>query len=162
MWKLDHKEGWVPKYWCFWIVVLRKTLESSLDSEEIKPVYLKGNQLWICIGRIDAEAEALTLWPPDVKNQLFGNNPDVEKDLRQEEKRVTEYETFGQHHWLSGHEFQQTSGDGEGQESLAYLWSMGSQRVRHNLASEQEHAMSFNMDQLFIYKDLIFFFFYSP
>ena len=87
--ELDHKEGWRPKNWCFWTVILEKTLESPLDCKEIKPVNPKGNQPWIFIKRTDAEAEAPILWPPDVKSQLIGKDPDTEKDWRQEEKGVT-------------------------------------------------------------------------
>ena len=104
MWELDHKESWAPKNWCFWIV-LEKTLESFLDSKEIKPVNPKGNQPWIFIGRTDAEAEAPILWPPDVKSQLTGKDPDSGEDWRQEEKEVTEDEMVGWHHWFNGHEF---------------------------------------------------------
>ena len=86
MWELDQKESWVPKNWCFWTVVLEKTLESPLDCKEIKPVNLKWNQSWIIIGRTDAEAESPILWPPDVKNWLVGKDPDAGKDWRQEEK----------------------------------------------------------------------------
>ena len=86
MCKLDHKEGWVLKNWCFWIVVLEKTLESPLDSKEIQPVYPKGNQSWIFIGRTDVEAETPILWPPDVKNWLIGKDPYAGKDWRREEK----------------------------------------------------------------------------
>ena len=111
--ELDHKEGWEPKNWCFQIVVLEKTLKSPLDSKEIKPVKPKGNQPWIFIGRIDAEAEFPTLWPPDMKSWLTGKDPDAGKDWWQE-KRVTEDEMVGWHHWLNEHEFQQTLGDGEG------------------------------------------------
>ena len=87
--ELDHKEDWRPKNWCFWTVILEKTLESPLDCKEIKPVNPKGNQPWIFIKRTDAEAEAPILWPPDVKSQLIGKDPDTEKDWRQEEKGVT-------------------------------------------------------------------------
>ena len=80
MWELDHKEGWTLKNWCFWSAVLKKTLESPLDCKEIQPVNPKGNQLWIFIGRTDAEAEALILWPPDAKSQLIGKDPDAGKD----------------------------------------------------------------------------------
>ena len=90
MWELNHKESWVPKNWCFWTVVLEKTLESPLDSEEIKAVNPKGNQPWIIIKRADAEAPVL--WPPDVKSQLIGKDPDAGKDWGQEEKRATEDE----------------------------------------------------------------------
>ena len=92
MWELDHKEGWVPRYSCFWTVVLEKTLESPLDCKEIKLVNPKGNQHWIFIGRADAVAEALILWPPDVKCLLIGKVPDAGKDWRQKEKEVTEGE----------------------------------------------------------------------
>ena len=98
MWELDHKESWVLKNWCFWTVMLEKTLESPLDYK-IKPVYPKGNQSWIFIGRTDAEAEAPILCPPDVKNQL-GKDPDAGKDWRHEEKGVREDEMIGWHHWL--------------------------------------------------------------
>ena len=86
MWELDYKESWAQKNWCFWTVVLEKTLESPLDCKEIKPVNPKGNQSWILIGRTDAEAEAPILWPPDVNNWLIGKNPDAENDWKQEEK----------------------------------------------------------------------------
>ena len=87
MWELDHKEGWTPKNWCFWTVVLEKTLESPLDNKEIKIVNTKGNQPWIFIGRTDAEAEAPILWPPDGKNWLIGKDPDTGKDWKQKENR---------------------------------------------------------------------------
>ena len=106
MQELDHKEGWAPKNWCFWIVVLEKTLESPLDSKEIKPVHPKGNQPWIFTGRTDAEAEAPILWPPDVKSWLIRKDPDAGKDWRQKEKRVAEEETVRKHYRLNGHEFE--------------------------------------------------------
>ena len=96
--ELDHEEVWVPKNWCFEIVVLEKTLESPMDSKEIKSVDPKGNQLWIFIGRADAEAEASVLWPPDAKNWLTGKDPDAGKDWRQEMKGTTEDEMVGWHH----------------------------------------------------------------
>ena len=95
MWELDHKEGWVPKNWCFRIVVLEKTLKSPLDSKGIKPVNPKGNQPWIFIRSTDAEAKAPILWPPDAKNQLTGRDPDSGKDWGQEEKGMTEDEMVG-------------------------------------------------------------------
>ena len=121
--ELDYKESWVPKNWYFWTVVLEKTFESPLDCMEIQSLHPKGNQFWIFIGRTDAEAETPILRPPDAKNHLIRKDPDAEKDWRQE-KGVTEYEMVGWHHWLNGHEFEQTPGDSEGQESLAYcsLW----------------------------------------
>ena len=88
MWELDHKEGWMPKNWCFRTVVLAKTLESPLDCKEIKPVNPKGNQPWLFIGRTDAEAEAPVLWPPAAESQLIGKYPDTGKDFRQENDRA--------------------------------------------------------------------------
>ena len=95
MWKLDHKEGLVPKNWCSWIVVLEKALESPLDCKEIKPVNSKGNQPWIFIGKADVEAETPIIWPPDGKSQLTGKDPDAGKDWRQEEEGVPEDEIVG-------------------------------------------------------------------
>ena len=115
MWELDHIEGWVLKNWSFWIVVLEKTVESPLDSKEIISVNPKRNPSWIFIGRPDVEAETPILWPPDVKNCLIEKDPDADKDWGQEEKGVTEDEIVGWHHWLNGHEFEQTLGDTEGQ-----------------------------------------------
>ena len=114
--ELDYKEDWVPKNWRFQTVVLEKTLESPWDYSEIKLVHPKGNQPWIFVGR--TEAEAPILWPPDVKSWLIEKDPDAGKDWR-EEKRTTEDEMVGWHHWLSGHELEQTLGDSEGQGSLA-------------------------------------------
>ena len=92
MWELDYKESWAPKNWCFQSVVLEKTLESSLDCKEIKPVHPKGNQPRIFIGKTDAEAETPILWPPDAKNWLIGKDPDAGNDWRQKEKGMTEDE----------------------------------------------------------------------
>ena len=124
MWELDYRESWGLKNWCFWSVVLEKTLESPLDCEEIQPVHPKGDQSWVFIGRTDAEAETPILWPPDATNRLFGKDPDAGKDWRQEEKGTTEDEVVGWHHWLNGHEFEQALGVGDGQVSLA-CWSPG-------------------------------------
>ena len=118
MWELDYNESWVPKNWCLWTVVLEKTLESPLNNREIKLVNPKGNQPWIFIGSTDAEAESPILWPPDVKSQLIGKDPDARKDRRQEEEGTTEDEMVRWHHQLNGHQFEQTPGDGEGQRSL--------------------------------------------
>ena len=107
---MDQKEGWAMKNWCFWTVVLEKMLESPLDSKKIEPVHPKGNQSWIFIGRIDAEAETPIFWPPDTKNGLIGNDHDAGKDGRQEEKGTTEDKMVGWHHWLNGHEFEQALG----------------------------------------------------
>ena len=119
MWELDCEEGWAPKNWCFWTVVLEKTPESPLDCKEIKPVYPKGNQSRIFIGRTDAEVEAPILGPPDMKNWLISKDPDAGKDWRQEEKGMTEDEMVGWHHWPDGREFKQALGVGNGQGSLA-------------------------------------------
>ena len=118
MWELDHKESWVPKKWCFWTVVLEKTLESPLDSKEVKPVHPKGNQSWIFTGQIDAEAETQILWLPDAKNWLLVKDPDAGKDWRQEEKGMTEDEMVEWYHWLDGHEFEQAPGVDERQGTL--------------------------------------------
>ena len=124
MWELDHKESWALKNWCFWTVVLEKTLKSPLDCKEIQPVHPKGDQSWVFIGRIHAKAETPILWPPELKNWLIGKDPDAGKDWRQEEKRMTEDEMVAWHHWLDGHVFEQALGDDEGQESLA-CWVHG-------------------------------------
>ena len=118
MWELEYEESWAPKNWCFWTVVLEKTLESPLNCKEIQPVHPKGNQSWIFIERTDVEAEAPILWTPDVKNWLTGKDSDAGKDWRREEKGVMKDEIVGWHHWLNGHDFEQTSGDSEGQGSL--------------------------------------------
>ena len=106
MWELDYKERWPPRNWCFWTVVLEKTLESPLDCKEIQTVSLRGNQSCIFIGRTDAEAETPIFWLPDVKNWLIGKDPDAGKCWRQEEKGMTEDEMVGWHQWLDGHEFE--------------------------------------------------------
>ena len=106
MWELDYKESWVPKNWCFWTVMLEKTLESPLGCKEIKPVNRKGNQSWIFIGRTDAEVETPKLGPPDAKNWFIWKDPDAGKDCRWEKKGMTEDETVGWHHQINGHEFE--------------------------------------------------------
>ena len=105
--------------WCFWIVVLEETLESPLDSKEIQPVHSKGDQSWVFTGRTDVEAETPILWPPDAKSWLIGKDPDAGKDWGQEEKRATEDEMAGWHHWLNGRESGWTPGVGDGQGGLA-------------------------------------------
>ena len=124
MWELDYKESWAPKNWCFWTVVLEKTLESPLDCKEIQPGHPKGDQSWVFIGRTDFEAETPILWPPDANSWLIGKDPDAGKDWGQGEKGTTEDEIVGWHHWLDGHGFEWTPGDGDGQEGLACcsLW----------------------------------------
>ena len=115
--KLSGKPSWALKNWCFWTVVLEKTLESPLDCKEIPPVHPKGDQSWIFTGRTDAEAPIL--WPPDGKNWFIGKDPDAGKDWRWKEKGIAEDEMAGWHHWLDGHEFEQVPGVGNGQGSLA-------------------------------------------
>ena len=117
MWELDYTESWALKNWCFWTVVLEKTLESPSDCKEIQSVNPKGNQPWIFMGRTDAEAPILG--PPDVKGWLIGKDPDAGKDWRWEEKGTTEDEMAEWHHWLNGHEFEQALGVGDGQGGLA-------------------------------------------
>ena len=135
------KEGWALKNWCFWIMVLEKTLQSPLDSKETKLVHPKGNQSWIFIGRTDAEAEAPILWPPDAKNWLTGKDSDAGKDWRQE-KWMTNNEMVGWHHQFNGHESEQAAGVGDGQGSLACCNLWGRKRIRHNWATELNYAFS--------------------
>ena len=104
MWELDYKESWVLKKWCFWTVVLEKTLESPLDCKEIQPVHPKGDWSWVFIGRTDVEAATPILWPPDMKSWLICRDPDVRKDWRQEEKGTTKDEMVRWHYRLNGHE----------------------------------------------------------
>ena len=106
MWELDYIESWVLKNWCFWTVVLERTLESPLDSKEIQQVYPKGNESWVFIGRTDVEAETPILSPPDAKNWLIWKDPDAGKVWRREEKGMTKDEMVGWHHQLNGHEFE--------------------------------------------------------
>ena len=120
--ELDYKESWASKNWCFWTVVLEKTLESPLDCKEIQPVHPKGSQSWISIGRTFAEAETPVLWPPDANNWLIWKDPDAGKDWRQEEKGTTEAEMVRMHHQLNGHELEEALGVGNGQGSLV-CWS---------------------------------------
>ena len=141
MWELDYEESWAPKNWCFWTVVLEKTLENPLDCKEIKLVNPKGNQPWKFTGRTDAKAVAPILWPPDVKNWLIERDPDAGKDRRQEEKGVTEDEMVGWHHWLNGREFDQTPGAGEGQGSLecCHPWGRKESNMTEQLNNKQDY-----------------------
>ena len=137
MWELDCEESWAPKNWCFWTVVLEKTLESPLDCKEIQPVHPKGDQSWIFIGRTDAEAETPILWPHDVKNWLIWKDPDAGKDCRREEKGMTEDEMVGWHNRLNGHEFD-------------YLWKLAMDReawhaADHGFAKSQNWVTTLNI-----------------
>ena len=118
MWELDCEEGWTPKNWCFWSVVLERTLESPLDCKEIQPVHSEGDQPWDFFGRNDAKAETPVIWPPDAKSWLTGKDSDAGRDWGQEEKATTEDEMAGWHHWLEGRESEWTPGVGDGQGGL--------------------------------------------
>ena len=135
MWELDSKESWVPKNWCLWTVVLEKTLESLLDCKEIWPVHPEGNQSWIFIGRTDAEAETKILWPPDAKSWLIWKDPDAGKDWRQGEGDDRGWDgwitSLTQWTWV-----RVNSGSWLLIGRPGMLQSMGSQRVRHDWATE--------------------------
>ena len=145
MWELDHKEGWALKNWWFWTVVLEKTLEHPKDSKEVKTINPKGSQPRIFIGKTDTEVEAPILEPPDAKSWLIGKDLDAGKDWGQEEKGMTEDEMVGWHHYLSSHLFMTqwsriwvNCGRWWRIEEPGVLRSTGSQRVQHNLATEQQ------------------------
>ena len=125
MLELDCEESWAPKNWCFWTVVLEKTLESPLDCKEIQPVYSKGDQSWVFFGKSDAEAETPVLWPPHAKSWLIGKDSDAGRDWGQERKGMTKDEMAGCHHRLDGCEFEWTPGVGDGQGGLACCDSWG-------------------------------------
>ena len=125
MWELDYKESWGLKNWCFWTVVLEKTLERPSDSKEIQSVNPNGDQSWVFIGRTDVEAETQTLWPHHAKSWLIWKDPDAGKDWGQEKKWMTEDEMVGLHHRLKGHGFGWTLGIGDGQGGLACCGSWG-------------------------------------
>ena len=147
MWELDCEEGWAPKNWCFWTMVLEKTLESPLDYKEIQPVHFKGDQSWVFTGRTDAKAETPILWPPHVKSWLVEKSlPDAGRDWGQEKKGTTEDEMAGWHHWLNGREFEWTPGTGYGQVGLACCDSWGrkesntNERLNWTVSRESPHA----------------------
>ena len=139
--ELDHEESWALKNSCFWTVVLEKTLESSLDCKEIQPVHPEGDQSWVFTGRTDAEAEATIFWPPNAKNWLTGKDPEARKDWREKEKRMTEDKMVGWHHWLDGHEFERTSGVGDGQGGLVCWNPWGRKELDR---TERLHWISIN------------------
>ena len=138
--ELDCEESWALKNWCFWTVVLEKTLESPLDCKEIQPVHSKGDQPWMFFGRNDANAETPVLWPPHVKSWLIGKDSDAGRNCGQEEKGMTEKEMAGWHHRLDEYEFAWTLGDGDRHPGLrerpGMLRFIGSQRIRHDWATE--------------------------
>ena len=145
MWELDNKESWAPKNWCFWIVVLEKTLESPLDSKEIKPVNPKGNQSWVFVGR--TEAEAPMLWPPDVKIWLIGKDPHAGNDWGWEKKGTTEDEMVGWYHRtidMSLSKFREMVKDREAWHAAVH----GSQRVRRDWVTEQQRELERNSKYL--------------
>ena len=125
MWELDCEESWAPKNWCFWTVVLEKTLEHPLDCKEIQPVHSEGDQPWDFFGENDAKAETPVLWPPHVKSWLIGKDSDAGRDWGLEEKEMTEDEMAGWHHWLNGRDFEWTPGVGDGLGGLACCDSWG-------------------------------------
>ena len=125
MWELDCEEGWVPKKWCFWTVVLEKTLESPLNCKDIQPVHSEGDQPWDFFGRNDAKAETPVLWLPHTKSWLIGKDSDAGRNWGQEEKGTTEDEIARWHPWLDGREFEWTPGVGDGQGGLACFNSWG-------------------------------------
>jgi len=136
MWELDYKESWAPKNWCFWTVVLEKTLESPLDCKESQPVHPKGDQSWVFIGKTDVEAETPILWPPDAKSWLIWKDPNAGKDWGQEEKGTTEDEKMRMASptqwiwvWVDSGSWWWT-----GRPNV--LWFMGSQRVGHDWVTE--------------------------
>ena len=140
--KLDCKESWAPKNWCFWTVVLEKTLESPLDCKEIQPVHSKGDQSWVFFGRTDAKAETPILWPPHAKSWLIRKDSDAGRDWGQEEKGMTEDKMAGWHHWLDGCEFGWTPGVGDRQR-CCNSWSCKESDMTEWLNwTELDHALA--------------------
>ena len=125
MWEFNCEEGWALKNWCFWTVVLEKTLESPLDCKEIQPVHSEGDQPWVFFGRNDAKAETPVPWSPHVKSRLIGKDSDAGRDWEQEEKETTEDEMAVWHHWLDRCKSEWTPGVGDGQGGLACCNSWG-------------------------------------
>ena len=139
--------------WCFWTVVLEKTLKSPLDCKEIQPVHSKGDQSWVFIGRTDAEAETPILWPPHAKSWLVGKDPDAGRDWGQEEKGTTEDEMAGWHHRLGGHEFEWSLGVGDGQGGLACCNSQGH---KESDTTEQLNGTELNWNGVFHLRFILF------
>ena len=161
--ELDYKKSWDPKDWCFWTVVLEKTLERPLDCKEIQPVHPKGNQSWMFTGRTDAEAETPIFWPPHAMSWLIWKDPDVWKHWGKEEKRMIEDEMVGWHHWHNGHEFVRTPQVGDGQGILA-SWGSWAQKYLDTtewLNWTEIVEYSFRFLSFFSFGFLCFFFFFS-
>ena len=152
MWELDCEEGWALKNWCFWTVVLEKTLDSPLDCKEIQPVHSEGDQPWDFFGGNVAEAEVPVLWPPHAKSWLIGKDSDAGRDWGQEKKGMTEDEMAGWHHWLYGRESNWTPGVDDGQGGLACCDSWG--RKESDMTERlnwTELNVSCNCDKLCLY-----------
>ena len=149
-WELDCEESWAPKNWCFWTVVLEKTLESPLDCKVIQPVHPKGDQPWVFIGRTDAEAETPILWPPHAKSWLIGKDPDAGRYWGQEEKGTTEDEMAGWHHQLDRREFEWTRGVGDGQWGLVCcdLWGFKESDMTERLNWTELNWISMHTNKL--------------
>ena len=154
MWELDYEESWAPKNWCFWTVVLEKTLESPLDCKEIQPVHPKGDKSWVFIGRNDAEADTPILWPPDEKSWLIWKDPDAGKDWGQEEKGTTEDKMVGWHHWLDGHGWVD-SGSWWWTGRPGVLQLMGSQKVGHNWTTELKMLITYQKFYLPVFSSIL-------
>ena len=152
MWELDCEESWVPKNWCFWTVVLEKTLESPLNCKEIQPVHFEGAQPWDFIGSIDAKAETPVLWLLHVKSWIIGKDSDAGRDWGQEEKGTTEDEMAGWHHWLNGRESERTPGVSDGQGGLECCDSWGR---KESDMTERLNWTELNWSSLITQKDLL-------
>ena len=163
MWELDCEESWALENWCFWTVVMEKTLESPLDYKEIQPVNSEGDQPWDFFGRNDAEAETPVLWPPHAKSWLIGKDSDAGRDWGLEEKVTTEDEMAGWHHWLNGRESEWTPGVGDGQGDLACCDSRGRKELDTTewlnwtenipylvIRNKQKNSISFNTSGKFL------------
>ena len=151
MWELDCEESWVPKNWCFWTVVLEKTLESPLDCKEIQPVYSKGDQSWVYIGRTDAEAETPILWPPHANSWLTGKYPDARRDWEQEVKGWQRMSG-----WMASPTWWTWSWWWTGRPGV--LWFMGSRRVGHDWVTELNCSL---WDRIMVFTVLLFFYIFQ-
>ena len=149
--RVGLEESWAPKNWCFWTVVLEKTLESALECKEIQPIHSKGDQSRVFFGRIDAKAETPILWPPHAKSCLIGKDSDAGRDWGQEEKGMTEDEMAGWHHRLDGLEFEWTLGVGDGQGGLACCNSWGPKESDTTEQLNWSEPVDFRDPQWFLY-----------